>query len=152
MRSRGDIAGWKPRYGLAKAQSDLATARILITGNERYLDTGSYHCQQAAEKALNWGWRVGSPATGWLTAQRVEFRKTHDVIELLEECSQLQASFETLRESAHFLLPFAVQFRYPGDLFEPPIEEALLALDHASKIVATVVASITNNTPLRRTS
>jgi HEPN domain-containing protein len=33
---------------LAKAQSDLATARLLIKGSERYLDTGSYHCQQAA--------------------------------------------------------------------------------------------------------
>lgn len=29
---------------LAKAQSDLATARLLIKGKERYLDTGSYHC------------------------------------------------------------------------------------------------------------
>lgn len=37
---------------LAKASSDLATARLLITGNEQHLDTGSYHCQQAAEKAI----------------------------------------------------------------------------------------------------
>ena len=29
---------------LAKAHSDLATARLLIKGSERYLDTGSYGC------------------------------------------------------------------------------------------------------------
>lgn len=34
---------------LAKANSDLSTAKILIEGNQPHLDTGSYHCQQAAE-------------------------------------------------------------------------------------------------------
>lgn len=43
---------------LAKSRSDLATARLLILGHEPYLDTGCYHCQQAAEKALK----------AWLTA------------------------------------------------------------------------------------
>ena len=36
------------REWLAKAHSDLATARLLIDGQEKHFDTGSYHCQQAA--------------------------------------------------------------------------------------------------------
>jgi hypothetical protein len=43
---------------LAKAESDLATARLLIIGEEPYFDTGCYHCQQAADKAIK----------AWLTA------------------------------------------------------------------------------------
>ena len=34
----------------AKVNLDLSTARILIQGNQPHFDTGSYHCQQAAEK------------------------------------------------------------------------------------------------------
>ena len=37
---------------LAKAHSDLETARLLITGSEKHLDPGSYHGQQVAGKAL----------------------------------------------------------------------------------------------------
>jgi len=37
------------RAWLANADSDLATARLHIEGNQPHLDTGSYHCQQAAE-------------------------------------------------------------------------------------------------------
>jgi len=61
---------------LAKAHSDLATAKLLIQGSERYLDTGSYHCQQAAEKALK----------AWLTAAEVVFVKTHSLEILLNLC------------------------------------------------------------------
>lgn len=114
---------------LAKARSDLATARILIEGNERHLDTGTYHCQQAAEKALK----------GWLTYNEIEFRKTHDLIELLAQCIDIQPSFTPLTERARFLMPFATQFRYPGDIFEPPIDEAEEAMEHAAQIVSTVV-------------
>ena len=55
------------RVWLAKAQSDLQSARILIEGAEKHLDTGSYHCQQSTEKALK----------AWLTANGLTFKKTH---------------------------------------------------------------------------
>jgi HEPN domain-containing protein len=36
---------------LAKANRDLASAQRLAAGPEPFLDTASYHCQQAVEKA-----------------------------------------------------------------------------------------------------
>jgi hypothetical protein len=68
---------------MTKARSDLATARLLIEGQEKYLDTGSYHCQQAAEKALK----------AWLTAQEIIFPKTHVLEELLELCIPTNPGF-----------------------------------------------------------
>ena len=50
---------------MGKADSDLASASILIEGDRKHLDTGSYHCQQAAEKALK----------AWLTANGAIFPK-----------------------------------------------------------------------------
>jgi HEPN domain-containing protein len=114
---------------LAKAKSDLDTANVLLRGSELHLDTGSYHCQQSAEKALK----------AWLTAQRQEFRKTHDLVELLNQCLATHPEFHVLLEPARFLIPFATQFRYPGDIFEPPLDEALQAFEHASTIVGFVM-------------
>jgi HEPN domain-containing protein len=40
------------RQWLIKSQRDIGSARRLMEGQEPYLDTAVYHCQQAAEKAL----------------------------------------------------------------------------------------------------
>jgi HEPN domain-containing protein len=37
---------------LIKSQHDLGSANRLMEGEEPYLDTAVYHCQQAAEKAI----------------------------------------------------------------------------------------------------
>ena len=103
---------------LAKAQSDLATARLLIRGEERYLDTGSYHCQQAAEKAIK----------AWLTATEVPFIKTHSLEILVRLCLPSAPGFERYIPHAWELTPLTTEFRYPGDLFEPSVEEAERAL------------------------
>jgi len=129
---REAVASW-----LAKARSDLASARILIKGSEPHLDTGTYHCHQAAEKALK----------GWLTSRQTEFRKTHDLEELLHQCSALNPSFGAFRDCARFLLPFATQFRCPGDVFEPPMSEALEALECASNIVEFILAELSSAYP-----
>lgn len=52
---------------LAKAHSDLDTARLLIRDEKRLLDVAMYHCQQTAEKAIK----------AWLTAHDLIFPKTH---------------------------------------------------------------------------
>ncbi len=113
---------------LAKADSDLASAKILIEGDEPHYDTGCYHCQQSAEKSLK----------GWLTSRQLEFRKTHDLGELLAQCMTQDPRFQVLQEAAQFLTPFATQFRYPGDIFEPPPEASREALFYACSIVEFV--------------
>lgn len=113
---------------LAKAQSDLATARLLIKGSERYLDTGSYHCQQAAEKAIK----------AWLTAAEISFVKTHSLEILLRLCFPSHSGFQRFLSHAIELTPLATEFRYPGDIFEPSAEEA----DHAYALAEEITTWI----------
>ncbi len=116
------------RSWLAKARSDLATAEVLIQGDRPFFDTGVYHCQQAAEKALK----------GWLTSCGIEFLKVHDLTVLLSSCITSNELFAQFREAAIILSPYATAFRYPGDAFEPPAREAREALALADEIVRTV--------------
>lgn len=115
---------------LAKAQSDLATAKLLIKGSERYLDTGSYHCQQAAEKAIK----------AWLTAAEVVFAKTHSLEILVNLCLPSAPGLRQFFLHAIELTPFATEFRYPGDAFEPSAEEAAHALALAEELTAWIAS------------
>ena len=117
---------------ISKAERDLEAAKRMIVCVDPLLDTGSYHCQQAAEKALK----------GWLTFRSVSVTKTHDLVHLVRECVKLEVGFQDLLEMADFLTPFAVDFRYPRDMFEPPLEEAKTALIAAEKIVLTIAQKI----------
>lgn len=117
---------------LAKAQSDLATARLLITGSERYLDTGSYHCQQAAEKAIK----------AWLTTNELTFAKTHSLEILLKLGFPSAPGLQKFLLHAEALTPFATEFRYPGDIFEPSADEALNALLLAEEITIWIADEI----------
>lgn len=122
---------------LAKAQSDLATARLLIQGSERHLDTGSYHCQQAAEKAIK----------AWLTALEVVFAKTHSLEILVRLCIPSSPGFLQFLPHAIQLTPFATEFRYPGDLFEPSADEAAHALRLAQDFTTWIVEEFSKFSP-----
>ena len=87
--------GW-----LAKARSDLETARLLINGKEKHFDTGSYHCQQAAEKALK----------AWLTLQEIVFPKTHSLEDLLALCIPSADRFRQFQHHAEQLAPLATAY------------------------------------------
>lgn len=118
---------------LAKAERDYEAARRMIDDTrEPLLDAGVYHCQQAAEKALK----------GWLTGRGVAVTKTHDLVHLVRLCTADEKSFEALISPADFLSPFAVEFRYPGDIFEPPQEDADRALLDARAILDAVSDSL----------
>jgi HEPN domain-containing protein len=117
---------------LAKAQSDLATARLLIKGEERYLDTGSYHCQQAAEKAIK----------AWLTAAEVAFIKTHSLEILVRLCIPSAPGISQFLSHAVELTPLATEYRYPGDTFEPSILEAQRAFELAEEITGWIAFEI----------
>jgi HEPN domain-containing protein len=69
---------------IAKAERDLEAAKRMIVCVDPLLDTGSYHCQQAAEKALK----------GWLTFRSVSVTKTHDLVHLVRQCVKLDIDFQ----------------------------------------------------------
>jgi len=93
------------RDWLLKSYHDLASARKLAAGNDPYLDTAIYHCQQSAEKAIK----------GFLFFHNIAFQKTHDLRALLEQASKVDSSFAPLIEDAEMLTPYAAEFRYPNE-------------------------------------
>jgi len=111
---------------LIKAKRDLDSARVLI---DRGLnDTGVYHCQQAAEKALK----------AYLSWRKAPLRKVHDLTALVKECSALDTSFASLMDLADVLTPYVIAFRYPGDVLEPEIADAREALELAEKVLGFI--------------
>lgn len=119
------------RAWITKARHDLeAAARLLDV--PVLLDIVAYHCQQAAEKALK----------AFLFWNDQPFRKTHDLEELLSLCIQIDSSLEGLAEDALILTPMATEFRYPGDLLEPPLNEVREALHLANKCLQAVLSRL----------
>lgn len=121
------VAGW-----LAKAEEDISVARLLIRQERRLYSAAVYHCQQAAEKALK----------AWLTAHETVFPKTHDLELLLHLCAQTEENFSGLGEAAGELTPLATEFRYPGDVNTPSVEDAERALLHAETVLSHVITRL----------
>lgn len=110
---RRELENW-----LTKSRHDLGSAGRLMEGDEPYLDTALYHCQQAAEKALE----------AFLTYHDIRFAFTHDLTPLVVLASPVEPRFQEWRAAADFLTPYGSRFRYPGAAMEPGREEAEDAL------------------------
>jgi HEPN domain-containing protein len=117
------------RQWLIKAEHDLGSARRLLTGDPPYLDTAVYHCQQAAEKALK----------AYLTLKDTPFQKVHDLSVLIDQCIELDNSFEQISSISEILNPYATVFRYPGDVLEPELSDAEEALRLANMVLDFVM-------------
>jgi HEPN domain-containing protein len=111
----------------------MATHDVLVaeraSAPPAILEGVTFHSQQAAEKALK----------GFLAWHNVPFRRTHDLVELAQQCEMVDANFSALLVSANFLRDFAVDPRYPGAKVEPDEVVAKDALDVARDVVAFVV-------------
>jgi HEPN domain-containing protein len=98
---------------LVKANHDLLSARELARAAIPLLDTASYHCQQAGEKALK----------AYLLCHDVRFEKTHDLEVLIEQAVEIDSAFSSCVDAARILTPLAVEFRYPGEYMAPEPDE-----------------------------
>jgi HEPN domain-containing protein len=117
---------------LTKAKHDLGSAQLLFAGEPNFLDTAVYHCQQCVEKALK----------AYLTLKDTPFEKIHDLSVLIEECINVDRNFEQLRDLAEILTPYAIAFRYPGEILEPELLDAEEALNLAKKAFDFVLECI----------
>jgi len=89
-----------------KAEGDYATAgREWRARRQPNYDAACFHAQQTAEKYLK----------AFLQEHGVAFPKIHSLIELLELCLPLDASFELQRDHLVRLDRYAVRYRYPGE-------------------------------------
>lgn len=118
---------------LIKAEHDIGSARRLLSGDIPYLDTAVYHCQQAAEKSLK----------AYLTLMETPFQKIHDLSFLVEQCMELDIEFEQIMDISSILTPYAIAFRYPGDVIEPDPQDA----DEALRLAVEVFDFVINKMP-----
>jgi HEPN domain-containing protein len=121
--TRGEVAAW-----LTKARRDLDSAYRLVADFPPYRDTATYHCQQAAEKALK----------ALLTADETNFPKTHDLTVLLALAATKHADLAALADAAIVLTPYATLFRYPSAVVEPDDADVKEALSLARQVLEAV--------------
>lgn len=76
-----EAKGW-----LAKAKVDLRAAEYERTADPPITPDIAFHAQQLAEKSLK----------GFLSWNDIPFRKTHNLVELGEQCSKLDNTLEAL--------------------------------------------------------
>ena len=95
----GEVQAW-----LEKADEDWKSAEWLLQEESPVVTPSLFHLQQAAEKWLK----------AYLVSRGIAFERRHDLLYLLELTASpsLSPHVATLAE----LTPFAVEFRYPGDL------------------------------------
>jgi len=123
--TNAEVRGW-----LAKAQGDLRAAHILGEAEPAELDIAVYHCQQAVEKALK----------AWLVSREIPFTKTHDLERLLDASNSDSNALSHFSDHMRILTPYAVEFRYPGDVVAPEESEAREAIRLASEVLLCIQA------------
>ena len=113
---------------ISKAEGDYIGASALAKNRSKKIaHLTSFAAQQSAEKYLK----------AFLVEHNVAFPKTHDLAkELLPRCLKIDESFSVLEPHLEFLDPYAVQFRYPGDIVTPA--EARDALKAAKSVRSLV--------------
>lgn len=118
-----EVGAW-----LTKASDDLRAAALDLRTSPPLLSDASFHCQQAAEKAMK----------GLFVYDGVAFGKTHDLRALGDRLVKLHPELESLVDEVAPFTEYAWRFRYPGELFEPPAEEVRDAIEVAGRFVASV--------------
>jgi len=110
---------------LQKAESDIKVARHILEMDDPPTDAICFHCQQAIEKYLK----------AFLTYHDVRVKKTHDLGMLLEMCLEIDKEFEIMdKGKIASLTPFAMEIRYPDEIYIPTIDESKNALETALKV------------------
>lgn len=118
MKKQRDVLEW-----ISKAEQDHQTAVTMARKrNKPVPDIVGFHSQQCVEKYLK----------AFLVSTKVDFPKTHDLIELLEIAITKDPLIEIFRVDLRILNPFSVQFRYPGE--SATLEESKIALKTMKKV------------------
>lgn len=109
---------------VAKAENDLKIGKDEINTENPATDGICFHMQQCVEKYLK----------AYLIYHGREFRKTHDIAELIELCAEIDPEFKELyKEGVVELTDYAVEVRYGEEFYFPSLEEAKEAIEIAEK-------------------
>lgn len=103
---------------IIKGDHDLGTAQITYLYIPDYLDTVTFHCQQAVEKYMK----------AYLIFLNTPFKFTHDLVYLLDLISEKDPDFDAYYDLLSELQGYAVEVRYPNDtiyLSKEKVEKAI---------------------------
>ena len=115
------------------SEEEIKLAKKAILGDDIIVIPTVFLAQQAAEKAFK----------AYLTSVGMPFRKTHDLVDLLERCMERDAEFEYLLDLALNLNPYVSRCRYPDDCFTiPDLESVERCIFEAQKILDFVKQKI----------
>lgn len=109
---------------LKKAKHDIGMAELALEHKGEFTDSICFHCQQYVEKSLK----------AYLVYMDIEFAKTHSLSYILDVLGEKEDVSDELYSIVEILEDYAVGIRYPGDSFEPTIEDATEAYNAAMRI------------------
>lgn len=114
---------------IIKGDHDLGTAKVTYLYIPEYLDTVTFHCQQAVEKYLN----------AYLIFISITFKFSHDLIYLLDIITQKDSDFVSFYDTISELQGYAVEVRYPNETIFLSNEKVEKAMMIAKKVRVLVV-------------
>ena len=120
------------REWLLRAKEDLDNAQHDLMATPPFVRDALFHCQQVVEKAMK----------ALLTWHDSAFRKTHNLEELGELCTQIDGTLAPAVEDVTPLTEYAARFRYPGAPWEPTLQEAQESIDLARTFVHTLLTRL----------
>jgi len=72
-----------------------------------------------------------------------ELSKTHNLALLIQQCSDIDPSFQIMKEwNVAVLTAYAVGMRYPDDFYMPTNEESMQAVKTAEQVRAFVLTKV----------
>lgn len=134
MRDREQVIRDFVQQWLKKAETDLRTAKILLNTETYDYYPCSFHAQQAIEKFLK----------AFLVRHQIEFRKTHDLDEILRLVEPVDSELRDEISSCVWLTPYGVEFRYPGEYPEVDYDTAERAFADAELVKEVVMKRLEN--------
>lgn len=106
------------------ALDDLKVAKIILNSEDQIVGAICYHSQQSAEKALK----------AYLVYNQIKPSRTHDLSNLLKQCSKFDIEFEDLKMDVFEINPYAHETRYPDSFITLDLSVAEDAIKRAEKI------------------
>jgi HEPN domain-containing protein len=116
------------REWIEKADEDFGFACSVIEDSSYYAQI-CFHFQQAAEKYLK----------AFIVAYELEFRKSHELLELLGICRAQDQTFASIEDECNYLNRFYIDTRYPVHWPANYDKEDALKAQKAAKNIADTV-------------
>lgn len=132
MRTADQVKWDFVQQWLSKAHKDLQAAGVLLGAPVHDYESAGFHAQQAAEKFIK----------AMLVRHQVEFPRTHDIGRLRDLVGRADSDLAARLAPADSLTPYAIEFRYPGELGPVPQQEGMRAVRLAEATRDAVLSSL----------